>query len=309
VGRFLRRLGVVVLIGAALLGGYTYKRLSHLSYDRLTDDFFVIYGQGGNVGVLKTAAGTLVVDSMLMPLQGKKIRELAEKLTGQPVRVVVNTHYHWDHTHGNPAFDADTEIVSTTRTRENLLVRDASFWEGPYAEGLPDTTFDHEHTIPIGGKTVRLIHPGRGHTDGDLVALFVEDRVLHTGDLVWNKRYPNIDLEAGGSIEQWIGTLDRLLALDFATVVPGHGLATSAATIRGFQAFLRDVQAIGRDAAARGLTLEQTLAEPSLAEYADYEVMAVPFVLRLDRDFVVRRSWEEATGSFTYIPAGASVSP
>lgn len=308
-GRFLRRLGVVVLVGAALLGGYLYNRLTHLGYDRLTDDVFVLYGQGGNVGVLKTDAGTLVVDSMLMPLQGKKIRELAEKLTGQPVRVVVNTHYHWDHTHGNPAFDADTEVVTTTRTRENLLARDAKFWEGDNAVGLPDTTFEHEHTIPIGGKTVRLLHPGRGHTDGDLVAVFVEDRVLVAGDLAWNKRYPNIDLEAGGSIEQWIGTLDRVLALDFDVVIPGHGMATSAGTVREFQTFLRDLHAVGRDAAARGLTLEQTLAEPSLEAYADYGVMAVPFVLRLDHDFVVRRSWEEATGSFTYVPAGSAAQP
>jgi cyclase len=309
VGRFLRRLGVVALIATAMVGGYVYTRLTHLSYDRLTDDVFVIYGYGGNVGVLRTDAGTLLVDTMLMPLQGKKIRALAEKLTGQPVRVVVNTHYHLDHTHGNPAFDADTEIVTTTRTRENLLARDAQFWTGANAKGLPDTTFEHEHTIPIGGKTVRLLHPGRGHTDGDLVALFVEDRVLHTGDLVWNRRYPNIDLEAGGSIERWVGTLDRVLELDFDTIIPGHGLATSADTIREFQTFLRELHAVGRDAAARGLTLEQTLAEPSLTDYADYDVMAVPFVMRLDHDFVVRRSWAEATGSFTYVAAGASATP
>jgi glyoxylase-like metal-dependent hydrolase (beta-lactamase superfamily II) len=156
---------------------------------------------------------------------------------------------------------------------------------------------------------VRLVHPGRGHTDGDLVALFVEDRVLHTGDLVWNKRYPNIDLEAGASIAEWIGTLDRVLALDFDVVIPGHGLATDADTIRGFQSFLRDLLAVGRDAAARGLTLAQTLAEPSLAAYADYEEMVVPFVIRLDHDFVVRRSWDEATGSFTYVPAGVATAP
>lgn len=308
-GRFLRRLGVVVLLAGALLAGYLYNRLTHLGYDRLTDDVFVIYGQGGNVGVLRTDAGTVVVDSMLMPLQGTKIRELAEELTGQPVRVVVNTHYHWDHTHGNPAFDPETEVVATTRTRENLLARDAKFWQGENAKALPDTTFEHEHTIPIGGKTIRLLHPGRGHTDGDLVALFVDDRVLHAGDLVWNKRYPNIDLEAGASIAQWADTLDRVLELEFDAVIPGHGLVTNTETVRGFQTFLRDLLAVGRNAVARGLTLEQTLAEPSLESYADYEVMAVPFVLRLDRDFVVRRSWEEATGSFSYVPAGAAATP
>ena len=200
--RFLRRLGLVVLIGLAALGGCVYNRLTHNGYDRITDDAFLISGFGGNVGVLRTDAGTVIVDSMTFPMQGKRIRALAEKLTGQPVRIVISTHYHIDHTHGNPAFDASTEFVSTTKREPISWCATPSIWQGENAHALPKTTFDHEHEIKLGGKTIRLIHPGRGHTDGDLVALFVEDRVLHTGDLFVNGIYPNIDLEAGGSIER-----------------------------------------------------------------------------------------------------------
>ena len=302
-GRFLRRLSVVVLIGAAGFGGCAYRRIAHLGYDSITDDVFMIDGFGSNVGVLRTEAGTVLVDTMTLPFQGRRIRELAEKLTEQPVKIVINTHYHLDHTHGNPAFDPATEFVSTAQTLANLLVRDAKFWGGDRANTLPETTFEHEHEIKLGGKTIRLIHPGRGHTDGDLVVLFVEDRVLHTGDLLFNERYPNIDLESGGSIERWIETLDRVAALEFDDVIPGHGVVTDAKGLRAFQQYLRDLWAVGQSAAERGLTLEQTLESADLSAYEDYEVMSVPFVLRLDRDFNVKRAYEEATRSVAYTRA------
>ena len=302
--RFFRRLAVVVLIALAGLGGCVYNRVTQLGYESITDDTFMITGFGSNVGVLRTEAGTVLVDTMTLPLQGRRIRELAERLTEQPVRIVISTHYHLDHTHGNPAFDpAATEFVSTARTLANLLVRDAKFWRGERAATLPETTFEHEHEIKLGGKTIRLIHPGRGHTDGDLVVLFVEDRVLHTGDLFFNERYPNIDLEAGGSIQRWIETLDRVATLDYDDVIPGHGVLTDAKGLHAFQQYLRDLWAVGKDAVERGLTLEQTLASADLSAYSHYEVMSVPFVLRLDRDFNVKRAYEEAAGSIEYVPA------
>lgn len=301
--RFLTRLVVVLLLVAAGLAGYVYHRLTTLSYERLTDDVYVIYGLGSNVGVLRTDAGSVLVDTMASPIQGKKIRELAEELTGKPVRLVVSTHYHLDHTHGNPAFDPGTEFVATAQTKANLVARDGEFWTGDYAAALPTTTFDDHHEINLGNKTIQLVHPGRGHTDGDLVAMFVEDRVLHAGDLFFHKRYPDIDLEGGASLAPWIETIERVLRLDFDIVIPGHGIVTNAAGLRGFQTFLRDVLAVGRDAVARGLTAEQAIAEPVLRQYADYEAISVPFLLNLDRDFVVRRSFEEASGAFTYVPA------
>ncbi len=302
-GRFFRRLGIVVLIGLAGLGGCVYNRITNLGYDSITEDAFMIDGFGSNVGVLRTDAGTVLVDSMALPMQGKRIRALAEELTGQPVRIVISTHYHLDHTHGNPAFDPETEFVSTTRTLANLRARDGAFWKGDNASKLPETTFDHEHEIKLGGKTIRLIHPGRGHTDGDLVVLFVEDRVLHTGDLVFHERYPNIDLEGGGSIERWIETLDRVATLDFDSVIPGHGLLGDVNSLRNFQQYLRDLWSVGKSAAQRGASLEQTLDSADLSAYSHYEVMSVPFIMRLDRDFNVTRAWEEATGNFTYVPA------
>ena len=143
---------------------------------------------------------------------------------------------------------------------------------------------------------MRLIHPGRGHTDGDLVVLFVEDRVLHTGDLFFNGRYPNIDLEAGGSVREWVATIDRVLELDFDRVIPGHGPVTDREGLRRFQTFMRQLAEVGEQSMRNGWTLEQAEREANVDADAGYEVVSIPFVIRLDREFAIRRAWEEATG-------------
>jgi glyoxylase-like metal-dependent hydrolase (beta-lactamase superfamily II) len=208
---------------------------------------------------------------------------------------VINTHYHQDHTHGNPAFAAGTRVIATERTREHLLTRDAAYWEGDAKAMLPNETVAHGHEMRIGGKTIRSSYLGRGHTDGDLAVLFVEDRVLVTGDLVWNRHYPNIDLEAGGTIREWQTTIDELLKLDFDRVIPGHGPATDREGIRAFQRFLAELWRESESAVRAGKSLDETLATVRLTTDHGWGSIRIPFVIDLDRDFVVRRGWEEAT--------------
>lgn len=287
----------LLLVVAALFGIWIYQQVSTLQVTRVTDDLHMIDGLGSNVAVLRTDEGSIVVDTMTFLLQGREIRERAEALAG-PVRAVVNTHYHLDHTHGNPAFSSGQDVYATARTRAYLDALDADYWQGESAGTLPDRLFEDEHEIRLGGKTVRLIHPGRGHTDGDLVVLFVEDRTVHTGDLFFNGRYPNIDLEAGGSVQEWSATLDRVLALDFDHVIPGHGPLTDREGLVAFQRFMQELAAVGRAAEREDASLDETLASADLRQDEGYEVMAIPLVMRLDRDFVVRRAWEEATGNY-----------
>jgi cyclase len=292
----LRRAAVIAVLAIAAALVWGYRRATDLEVAQVTNDVHVIYGLGGNVAVLSTDRGPLVVDTMTFRAQGAHILELAEELGGGPVQGIVNTHYHRDHTHGNPAFPPGTRVVATERTLAYLKQLDANYWQGDAAGTLPNETFRNEHELVIADKTVRLIHPGRGHTDGDLVALFVEDRVIHTGDLFSNHRYPNIDLEAGGSVRDWVAAIDRVLELDFDKVIPGHGPVTDREGLRAFQNFMRQLAAVGDQAARNGWTLDQTEREAKLDADAGYEVMSIPFVVKLDRAFVVRRAWEEATG-------------
>lgn len=289
-----------VVVGAAILVAglgavYVYDKVMAFDTEQVTDDVSAIYGFGGNVGVLRTEHGVVIVDTLTFVSQGRRIRDLAERIGGGPTQAVINTHYHVDHTHGNPAFAVGTKVVSTQRTRDYLLFFDAKYWEGDAAGTVPNETFDERHELRIGGKTIRLHHLGRGHTGGDLVVLFVEDRVIHTGDLFFNRRYPNIDLEAGGSVREWIDTIDRILAIDFDRVIPGHGLVTDREGLEAFQRFLQDLWTQASDAAAAGKTLRETLETVDLQYDDGYEVFSIPFVVKLDRDFVVRRAWEEAS--------------
>lgn len=292
--------GAVLLVVAALAVAAIlfYQQVGDLEVARVTDEVHAIHGLGSNVGVLRTDQGAVVVDTMTFRSQGARVRELAEELGGGPVQAIVNTHYHFDHTHGNPAFPGGTRVVATDRTLGYLRLLDADYWEGDAAGTLPNQTFRNQHTLRVADKTLRLLHPGRGHTDGDLVVLFVEDRVLHTGDLYFNGRYPNIDLEAGGSVAEWVATIDRVLELDFDHVIPGHGPVTDRDGLRAFQGFLRQLAAAGEQASRSGWTLEQMQEQAELDADAGYEVISIPFVLKLDRAFVLRRSWEEATGKF-----------
>lgn len=282
-------------------GGYFYSQLRALEVEKLSDDLFVLRGMGGNTTVLKTDAGNVIVDTMTTGTQGQQIRRKAKQLTGMDTVLLINTHYHLDHTHGNPAFDVGTRVISTERTLFYLKNTDGEFWRGGAEKLLPNDTFSVSKTLEIGGKTIELIHPGAGHTDGDLVVLFKDERVAHLGDLYFNKHYPNIDLEAGGTVQFWPQTLDNVLALDFDRAVPGHGDTSERPDIVQFQEFLLQLGAVARSALVENKTLEQTLNTTALTADAGYEPIRFIIPLGLDREFVLKRAWEEVNKEFKLV--------
>ena len=288
---------LLVLLMAA--GTYIYIQANALETEQVSEDLYVIYGMGGNVGVLRTGEGAIVVDTMTLASQGERILEKAKELTGEDVVMIINSHYHLDHTHGNPGFPVGTRVLSTEKTLWHLEQTDQNhFADTP--ELLPNETFGESRRVSLGNKNLFLLHPGRGHTDGDLVVWFEEEKVIHMGDLFFNRRYPNIDLEGGGSVQAWPGSIDRVFeALEFEQVIPGHGPLSNAAGLRQFQGFLRQLGEIGVRAKETGKTLEDTIAGDELTEDAGYEkitMLGVP--IGLDRPFVLQRSWEETHGEF-----------
>ncbi len=295
--KWLRRIAVVLVLLAAVAAGYVYHRLGSLEATRVTADVLMLEGLGGNVAVLRTGAGTVVVDSMTFPVQGRRIREAAEAFADGPVLAVINTHYHADHSHGNPGLPREARFVATERTRDLMLEIDGEFWRDKDPAAIPAETFEGEHTLALGGKTIRLVHTGPAHTSGDLVALFVEDGVVHMGDLLFNGYYPNIDLEGGGSVAAWPQALARTLELEFDHVIPGHGQLCDRRTIERFAEFMAELGRAGHEAVAGGLGLEETLESVELTHDDWLEPLGVPLVMKLDRDFVLTRAWQEASGA------------
>ncbi len=290
----MRRFLVSTVVVLAVIAGALWWVVGTLDDVQLTDAVHVFTGVGGNVGVLVTTEGVVVVDTMTFARQGDAIRREVRALTEQPVVAVLNTHYHMDHTHGNPAFPVGTKVVSTGKTLQHLHELDADYWKGrPAQDLLPNDTFDTgTKEIRLGGKTVRSYYFGRGHTDGDMVVLFVEDRVLHTGDLFSNGHYPNIDLDAGGSVKLWPATLDKVLALPFDAVIPGHGPPTSRRQLERFRDFMRSLWKQTTEIRARGGSEADAL---KLVDIDEFELSPLWFAPFLNRGFVIRRAWQEAS--------------
>ena len=289
--------GLVFVIVAG--GLFVISQIRSLEVEILSDDLHVIRGMGGNTTVLRTDAGAVLIDSMTFVMQGRLIREKVLELTGTEPILIINTHYHLDHTHGNPAFEPGTRIVSTERTLSHLQALDADFWSGDAARLLPNETFSDRQTLSIGGKTLQLIHPGRGHTDGDLVVLIDDENTMVMGDLFFNGYYPNIDLEAGGSVQEWAGTLDTVLDFNFQQVVPGHGATTDRLGINNYQRFVGQLAGIGLAAVADGSGLHEVLLTDRLTADDGYQSIHFAGIsLGLDREFVITRAWQEATGNF-----------
>jgi glyoxylase-like metal-dependent hydrolase (beta-lactamase superfamily II) len=292
VRRFLLGLALLVTIAGAAL----WYRVDRLDHTQLTPNVHVYTGVGGNVGVLVTPEGVAVVDTMSFVRQGETIRARIREITQRPIVAVLNTHYHFDHTHGNPAFPIGTRVVSTARTLQHLHERDADYWKDhPASDLLPNDTFDGQtKELTIGGKTIRSYHFGRGHTDGDMVVLFVDDRVLHTGDLFFNGYFPNIDLEAGGSVHEWAPTLDKVLALPFDKVIPGHGPPTNRAALQRFRDFMATLWSETAQVRDRGGSLDDAIR---LVNLQRFDLGILWFAPTLNRGFVIRRTWEELAAS------------
>jgi glyoxylase-like metal-dependent hydrolase (beta-lactamase superfamily II) len=193
---------------------------------KVKDGLYVIPGYdgavtGGNVAVRVTSEGVVIVDDRLPPSSGEIVGKV-RSVTPQPIRYVFSSHNHGDHTGGHSEFIKIAEIIAHRNNRANMI-------RGKQASP-PRIAFSDQASVFLGGVEVQAIHLGRGHTDGDAVTYFPDLRTVHTGDLVvWGQRTdktqltPYVDRRNGGSLNEWVGTVEKLLQLDFDTAIPGHG--------------------------------------------------------------------------------------
>jgi cyclase len=209
------RVSAIALFLLCAWAAYTQNQGKQASnkLNKIKDDLYEIEGDGGNVAFYITNEGVILIDDKF-EYDFNDIIDKVKSATNQPIRYVLNTHHHGDHTGSNAKFPATTEIISTLNARKNMI-------DGKQP-GAPRVTFTEETAVFLGGKEVRARYYGRGHTNGDAVIYFPALRVVHTGDLVAGNS-PLIDYGGGGSLVEWAKTLDGILTLDFDTMIPGHG--------------------------------------------------------------------------------------
>jgi glyoxylase-like metal-dependent hydrolase (beta-lactamase superfamily II) len=220
---FLIRLSAGMLALGGAWVAYTQnnaKAPPELKINKVFDDLYEIEGDGGNVAVYITNEGVIMVDDKYEQ-DHDQIMSKVKSVTSQPIKYILSTHYHADHSGGNTRFTTEAEIISTRNAHDGIVQHKQS--NAPAGMVAARVTFTDETDIFLGGKEVRARYFGRGHTNGDAVVYFPALRTVHTGDLVTSGT-PLIDYPGGGSIVEWTKTLDAVVSnLDFDTVIPGHG--------------------------------------------------------------------------------------
>jgi len=217
-----------------------------LQVQKVTDHLWVIMNNAsGNVAVMPTDEGVLLVDDKFEQ-DGPEILAKVKGISDKPIKYILNTHQHGDHTGGNAFMLKNTpaEIVIQKNARANMVSGNQP--------GLPQITFGDEAQVFVGGREVSAHHLGRGHTNGDAVILFPSERTLHTGDLFVNGSAPFIDYSAKGSIVEWDKTLDRVLQLDFDTVIPGHGPVATKGDLLNWRHSIAELRSRAKTACAGG---------------------------------------------------------
>jgi glyoxylase-like metal-dependent hydrolase (beta-lactamase superfamily II) len=228
----------------------------------------MLEGAGGNIAVLTGPSGHLLVDVGIAASQDKIRRRLVE-LGGGPLRYVINTHWHWDHAEGNSwARRAGAEVIAHPhaigRFRSTVRVEEwGHTFEPVPPQDRPTNAVATSRTIPMDGERIRIRAYGPGHTDGDLAVYFERADILVTGDTFWNGQYPFIDYVGGGSIDAAIRQTDRNIAMasEQTLIIPGHGPVARRANLVEFRAMLAAVRARVAELKARGLSLEEVVAE------------------------------------------------
>jgi cyclase len=230
----LARISAAVLFLTLAWIGYTQSQApAKLALNKVKDDLYEIEGDGGNVAVYITNEGVILIDDKF-DRDHQSIVDQVKSVTNQPIKYVINTHYHQDHSGGNAQFLPTAEIISTAMARANIVAQKQKGNIQPPEVSPARITFTTESAVNLGGKEVRAIYMGRGHTNGDAVIYFPALRVLHTGDLMAGAS-PLIDYNGGGSLVEWSKTLDNALKLDFDTVIPGHGPVTTKAGLMAYR--------------------------------------------------------------------------
>jgi glyoxylase-like metal-dependent hydrolase (beta-lactamase superfamily II) len=237
------RIVLAAVAGAGVWLAWAQNPPQPLNLQKVTDNLYVIIGDGGNSAFMPTSEGVILVDDKFAA-DAPQIVAKVKSVTDKPIRYVLNTHQHGDHTGGNEALlAANAEIIIQKNARANMVTGKQP--------GIPRITFTDESQVFLGGKEVLARHLGRGHTNGDAVIYFPSERVLHTGDL-FVVGAPYCDTNNGGSIKEWDQTLQKALQYDFDIVIPGHGPVSKREDLVKFVSTMATVRDRVRQACASG---------------------------------------------------------
>ena len=240
---------------------------------KVSGSVYMLEGAGGNIGASVGEDGIVVVDDQYAPL-AEKIQAALKGITDKPVRFIINTHYHGDHTGGNAFFQKQAPVIAHDNVRKRLEsggnagnLGSISMERKPAPkEALPILTFDHDVTVHLNGEDIRALHFPSGHTDGDSIIFFPKSNVVHMGDDFVRYGFPFVDLAAGGSVQGMISAIEEVVPKlpPDVKVIPGHGKVSNLDDVREYVKMLIDTRAVVEKGVKQGKTLDQLKQEKVL---------------------------------------------
>ena len=255
--------------------------------ERVAPGVAVLFGRGGNIGLSYGADGNVIIDDQYAPLTDRILAAI-RALDPDPIRFVINTHWHGDHTGGNENVGRTGAVIvahDNVRRRMSMeqMVRGDRVAPSP-AGALPVVTFSEGVTFHLNGDDIRVVHVEHAHTDGDALVYWTRANVLHMGDVFFNGMLPFIDLDSGGSIDGMIvaATAGLALANDRTIVIPGHGPLARRADLERY----RDMLLALRNRIGQGIAAGRTLAELKAEGHAN--------AYGRDTDFITPAAFTEA---------------
>jgi glyoxylase-like metal-dependent hydrolase (beta-lactamase superfamily II) len=247
-----------------------------IEIQKVGEGVYMLTGSGGNMGLSVGEDGAFLIDDQYAPLT-EKIQAAIRSVTDRPIRFLVNTHWHGDHTGGNENLgEAGALIVAHENVRKRMSVEqfiaafDMRSVPAPDA-ALPVITFTDEVTFHWNDDVLRVIHVDPAHTDGDSIIYFSKANVIHMGDVFFNGMYPFIDASTGGSMDGVIAAVDRSLAMikEDTTVIPGHGAISKVGELRAYREMLANVRDRIRPMIAAGKTRDDVIEARPTADLDD----------------------------------------
>jgi cyclase len=246
---------------------------------KVSGNIYMLEGAGGNIAASVGEDGIVIVDDQFAPLADKIQAALKDLgITNKPVRFVINTHYHGDHTGGNEPFNnAGSTVIAHDNVRKRLETGGTAGNGGsikmenkPAAKAaLPIITFEHDVTVHLNGEDIRAMHFPSGHTDGDSIIFFPKNNVVHMGDDFVRYGFPFIDVASGGSVQGIIDAMEKTTAQLPADVkvIPGHGALSNLDDVRAYTKMLKETSAAVEKALDLKKTLDQMKQEKTLAAW------------------------------------------
>lgn len=297
---FIRKITVFAALALLVPAALAQQNFDNVQIEAIpvAENIYMLTGAGGNIGVIVGEDGAFIIDDQYAPLT-EKITATIATLTDQPVRFVLNTHWHGDHTGGNENLGkagalivAHDNVYERMSTKQMMKMMDREVPPSPN-EALPVITFTEDVSFHLNGEHIHGFHIGEAHTDGDTIIHFKKANVIHMGDTYFSGLFPFIDIDSGGSIDGMISAANRVLSLsdEETKIIPGHGPLSTAEDLKEYRNFLTRLRSKIVQMVSEGKTLEEVQASNLTEGYEEWDWAFI------NKDRIVQIVYTDLSGS------------